>query len=68
MSDLATDLSGCTNAVHEHGWVTESGHATSEGRVVYVRCAQCGARRVDLEPRPLQPPRALSVEVPGHSS
>ncbi|GAA2887227.1 hypothetical protein [Microbacterium esteraromaticum] len=34
--------------VHEHGWVTESAHRTSEGEVVYVQCAACGMRRVDL--------------------
>ena len=33
---------------HEHGWVTESAHRTSEGTIVYVRCAGCGMRRVDL--------------------
>jgi hypothetical protein len=65
---LATDQSRQTDAGHEHGWLTESGHQTSEGRIVYVRCAHCGARRVDLEQQPLLPPRALSAEVPGHSS
>ncbi|MFK4791612.1 hypothetical protein [Microbacterium sp. ZW T5_56] len=33
---------------HEHGWVTESRHRTSEGIVVYVRCVDCDARRVDV--------------------
>ncbi|WP_433675765.1 hypothetical protein [Microbacterium gorillae] len=35
---------------HEHGWVTESRHRTSEGVVVYVRCVDCDARRVDIAP------------------
>lgn len=34
---------------HEHGWRVESRHATSQGAVLYVRCAGCGARRVDLQ-------------------
>jgi hypothetical protein len=34
--------------LHEHAWITESAHATSSGRIVYVRCVECGARRVDL--------------------
>lgn len=46
--------------VHEHGWVTDSRHATSEGYVVYVRCAGCGARRVDLQKHPLELPVAIS--------
>lgn len=36
-------------SVHEHAWLTESVHGTSEGRVRYVRCAGCSARRVDRE-------------------
>ncbi|WP_019179878.1 hypothetical protein [Microbacterium yannicii] len=47
--------------VHEHGWMVESAHATSQGRVLYVRCAVCGTRRVDVERDPAQPPTALSV-------
>lgn len=65
MKDLATDPTRRTDAAHEHGWLTESGHQTSEGRIVYVRCARCGARRVDLRSEPLLPPAALSVEVDG---
>ncbi|UTX53670.1 hypothetical protein [Leucobacter aridicollis] len=38
---------------HEHSWRTESHHSTSEGIVRYVRCARCGAHRVEL--RPLAP-------------
>lgn len=33
---------------HGHTWHTESVHATSEGRVRYLRCADCGTRRVEL--------------------
>lgn len=49
--------------LHEHAWVTESVHATSEGRVRYVRCAGCVARRVDLDPLSLAPASALSREI-----
>ncbi|MCM1011351.1 MULTISPECIES: hypothetical protein [unclassified Brevibacterium] len=31
----------------EHGWLTESRHRISTGLIVYLRCASCGARRVD---------------------
>ncbi|MGH1564718.1 hypothetical protein [Mumia sp. DW29H23] len=48
---------------HEHGWRTESRHATSEGMVHYVRCSECGVRRVDLLPHPDVPPVATSREV-----
>lgn len=48
---------------HEHAWQVESGHQTSAGRVLYVRCAGCGARRVDLQAHPLLPPDALSIAV-----
>ncbi|MBO3662806.1 hypothetical protein [Microbacterium stercoris] len=47
---------------HEHGWETESSHRTLEGVVVYVRCADCGTRRVDLVAASA-PPRALSREI-----
>ncbi|MFC8302067.1 hypothetical protein ACFUCV_00105 [Specibacter sp. NPDC057265] len=36
-----------TAAATGHGWTVESAHATSQGRVLYVKC-RCGARRVDL--------------------
>lgn len=49
---------------HEHAWVTESAHRTSLGRLRYVICPGCGARRVDLQPHPERPPAALSVPVP----
>ncbi len=50
-------------ATHEHGWRIESAHRTLDGRVLYVRCGACGARRVDLEPRTLEVPSGLSREV-----
>jgi hypothetical protein len=28
---------------HEHAWLMESRHPTSEGTVLYVRCDECGA-------------------------
>lgn len=33
---------------HEHGWITLSRHATSEGVIVYTRCVDCPAHRVEL--------------------
>ena len=62
MTDSATEQSQREDALHEHGWLTESSHQTSEGRVIYVRCAQCGVRRVDLQPHPALPPWSLSRE------
>ncbi|MFF7293245.1 hypothetical protein ACFY9N_12010 [Microbacterium sp. NPDC008134] len=47
-------------APHEHSWLTESRHATSEGVVVYVRCGRCTARRVDLHPTTAAPSTTLS--------
>lgn len=46
---------------HEHAWLVESRHPTSEGHVVYVRCADCGIRRVDLQAHPHLPPIPLSA-------
>lgn len=60
MTHIATEQPRRADALHEHGWLTESGHQTSEGRVVYVRCAHCGVRRVDLQPNSLQPPQPLT--------
>ena len=56
------DRAGSTahNTSHEHGWCVESSHSTSIGQVLYVRCAVCGARRVDLHDRRQTPPVALS--------
>ena len=48
---------------HEHAWRTESMHSTSEGQVVYVRCATCGAHRVDLQPIGMLIPGAVSRPV-----
>lgn len=49
---------------HEHGWAVESAHRTSEGRLLYVRCVHCGARRVDLDASvPGTPPSAVSRPV-----
>jgi hypothetical protein len=60
MTDTATEQSRRADAIHKHGWLTESTHQTSQGRVLYVRCTRCGVRRVDLQPHPLLPPRSLS--------
>ncbi|RAX48588.1 hypothetical protein DQ353_14555 [Arthrobacter sp. AQ5-05] len=50
--------------VHEHAWLAESTHNTSEGTVVYVRCAAgCGARRVDLQGPANVPASAVSKVV-----
>ena len=46
---------------HEHAWLVESRHPTSEGIVLYVRCADCDARRVDMQAHPHTPPVALST-------
>lgn len=48
---------------HEHAWLVESRHPTSEGTVVYVRCAGCTTRRVDAQQNPSVPPMALSTEL-----
>ncbi|WP_136051571.1 hypothetical protein [Microbacterium sp. K36] len=48
---------------HEHAWLVESRHPTSEGVVLYVRCADCDSRRVDLAPHTPMPPTALSRAV-----
>lgn len=48
---------------HEHAWRVESRHATSAGVVLYVRCGDCGTRRVDLQSHPHTPPVALSTEL-----
>ena len=48
---------------HEHAWIVESRHPTSEGVVLYVRCTECVMRRVDLQPHPYMPPTALSIGV-----
>jgi hypothetical protein len=48
---------------HEHGWLVESAHRTSEGIVQYVRCAECGVRRVDVAAVPVVVPAAASREL-----
>lgn len=46
--DNGTAVGGYASAGDcEHGWQTESQHRVSTGLIVYVRCARCGARRVD---------------------
>lgn len=50
-------------SVHEHGWLTASVHRTSDAVVRYVRCAGCGAWRVDAETATLMPPAAVSRVV-----
>lgn len=53
-----------STAAHEHVWQLESAHTTSEGRVLYIKCAaECGARRVDLDRVLHTAPAALSREV-----
>lgn len=49
-----------TAPAHEHAWLVESRHPTREGIVLYVRCDDCGVRRVDLQSHPQDPPAALS--------
>ena len=49
---------------HEHAWLAESTHNTSEGTVVYVRCAAgCAARRIDLQGPVSVPASAVSKVV-----
>ncbi|MGJ0389020.1 hypothetical protein [Microbacterium sp. CGR1] len=48
---------------HEHSWLVDSRHPTSDGIVLYVRCGGCGTRRVDLQVHPQAPPAALSRET-----
>lgn len=45
---------------HEHAWIIDSRHPTSEGVIAYVRCVSCGSRRVDLQTHPQQPMTALT--------
>lgn len=46
--------------VHEHSWLTESRHSVSDGVILYVRCSQCTARRVDLQPHAQLVPAGIS--------
>jgi hypothetical protein len=51
------------NPDHEHSWMTESSHRVSRGFILYVRCSQCTARRVDFQ-TPAQPvPSGISRTV-----
>ncbi|MFB4350188.1 hypothetical protein [Microbacterium sp. CR_7] len=52
-----------TSTAHEHAWLIESRHTTSEGVLLYVRCGDCGTRRVDLQTFSAMPPAPLSVEL-----
>jgi hypothetical protein len=54
---------GTQGTTHEHEWAVESSHATSMGRVLYVLCEACGARRVDLQHHTRTPPAALSKNL-----
>ncbi|MFD6444886.1 hypothetical protein ACFWEJ_07285, partial [Promicromonospora sp. NPDC060204] len=51
----ATTAGAPADSGHEHAWTTDSRHRTSAGYVLYVRCAACGAHRVDLQPRTDRP-------------
>ncbi|MDQ1112542.1 hypothetical protein QE418_001990 [Microbacterium testaceum] len=50
-------------SLHEHAWLTESTHRTSEGLLRYVRCTRCCARRVDIDAASVVPPSALTREI-----
>ncbi|WP_312168730.1 hypothetical protein [Microbacterium sp.] len=60
LQTLPTPRIPSTPAPHEHAWLVESRHRTSDGTVLYVRCADCAMRRVDLQPHTQMPPTALS--------
>lgn len=68
--DLKTLTPPTASTTHEHGWMTASRHVTSDGVVRYVRCADCGAWRVDLvagetgEPGEAAKPGEASVPRP----
>ncbi|MEE2056058.1 hypothetical protein [Rhodococcus artemisiae] len=57
-------LAGTQSSAHEHGWAVESSHATSMGRVLYVLCEACRARRIDLQHHTQAPPAALTKDLP----
>lgn len=49
---------------HEHAWIVESAHKTSEGTVLYTRCAlACGGRRIEMRDLAEIPPHVLSTVV-----
>ncbi|MGU3291203.1 hypothetical protein [Williamsia sp. M5A3_1d] len=62
-SPIENSTLGPKRRTHEHAWVTESAHRTSDGTVHYVRCADCGTRRVDMAARSEEPPTAVSTTV-----
>lgn len=63
LRDHAAEAVDAETAPHEHAWCTLSSHPTSEGLVLYVRCAGCGALRVDVRgDAPV--PSALSRATP----
>jgi len=62
-TDAAVQASPNLLTGHEHGWIVESAHSTSLGRVLYVRCAECGVRRIDVQQYPDAPPTLLSMEL-----
>lgn len=50
---------------HRHAWRTRSRHNTSEGEVLWVQCAHCGAFRAELRPRtPWVPPEERRAGAP----
>ena len=59
----STSTVGAVREGHEHAWITESRHPTSEGAVVYTRCARCPARRVEIDDAAGLPPTAVSRTV-----
>ncbi|MBO0979951.1 hypothetical protein [Microbacterium sp. SD291] len=64
MTSLHTrPLTRPTASAHEHAWLVESRHPSSDGIVLYVRCDECDARRVDVQTHPHVPPAALSRET-----
>jgi sRNA-binding protein len=58
-----TDIPSVDQVAHEHAWQTRSSHRTSTGTVRYVRCARCGANRIDLEHHADEPPVPVSRVV-----
>ncbi|WP_104091641.1 hypothetical protein [Arthrobacter sp. GMC3] len=53
-----------TTITHEHSWLVESAHTTSEGRVVYLKCSTgCGSRQVAIRATQRSPMAPLSGEL-----
>lgn len=67
MAPLSTDSArlfvDTASSAHEHGWLTESRHPTSEGTLRYVRCGACGIRRVDVQPAGAVTASALTRDI-----